>query len=306
MEQAVAIRAPAKINLGLSVLGKRGDGYHNIRTLFQAVSLSDELKFWPAKEGIELICQGDEKIPSDQENIVWKAARLIMSSYCIPGGVRILIHKRIPLAAGLGGGSSDAAATLRGLTELFHLHLTTDELMAMGKQLGADVPFFLLGHPCALGEGIGAELTPMPPLPDSWIIILNPGFPILTQWVYTKTSLLLTKKSNHINMVQFFLKEHNLSQIGYHLHNDLEAVVIERYPVVAELKNRLFSAGAVGAAMSGSGASVFGIFADRPLAEQAFNLMREEGSGWKVFLTQPLGNTNQLTFYREDGEGRWK
>ncbi|MEW6381146.1 MAG: 4-(cytidine 5'-diphospho)-2-C-methyl-D-erythritol kinase [bacterium] len=291
MEQGIKVIAPAKINLGLAVLGKREDGYHDIRTLFQAVSLHDELEFWPVREGIELVCEGDEDIPSGQDNIVWKAARLFLSRFSVPSGVRIRIRKTIPVAAGLGGGSSDAAATLKGLSELFQLTLPYEEQLMMGRQLGADVPFFLSGHACALGEGIGADLTPVTPLPKSWIVIVNPGFPIATQWVYAHTSLLLTNKSNHINMVQLFLRENDLSRIGYYLHNDLEAVVVKRYPVIAELTNRLFSAGAVGAVMSGSGASVFGIFADHPLADQAFNLMRKESSGWKVFLAQPVGNT---------------
>jgi 4-diphosphocytidyl-2-C-methyl-D-erythritol kinase len=289
MEQVVKVIAPAKINLGLSVLGKRDDGYHEIRTLFQAVSLYDELELRPAPSGIELVCEG-ENVPPDQENIVWKAARLFLSLLDSAQGVHILLRKNIPVAAGLGGGSSDAAAVLKGLSRLFSISLPNQELLEMGKQLGADVPFFLFGN-SALGEGIGANLTSTPPLPNSWIVIINPGFPVSTKWVFTHASLLLTKKSDHINMVKLFLVENDLLRIGYYLHNDLEAVVVKKYPIINELKNRLLSAGAVGAVMSGSGASVFGIFADRPLADQALNVIKREVNGWRLFLTEPLSNT---------------
>ncbi|MEW5800876.1 MAG: 4-(cytidine 5'-diphospho)-2-C-methyl-D-erythritol kinase [bacterium] len=289
MEQVVKVSAPAKINLGLSVLRKRDDGYHEIRTLFQAVSLCDELELEPIPKGIELTLEG-EGIPNDQENIAWKAAESFLSRLRVSAGVHIRLRKNIPVAAGLGGGSSDAAAVLKGLSRLFSFSLPRNELLEMGRHLGADVPFFLFGN-SALGEGTGAILSSISALPQSWIVIINPGFPISTKWVYDHASLLLTKKPDHINMVKYFLRENDLPRIGYYLHNDLEAVVLKRYPIINELKNRLLSAGAVGAVMSGSGASVFGLFADRPLADQAFNRMRREGNGWKIFLTEPLSNT---------------
>lgn len=288
IEPRVKVTAPAKINLGLCIHKKRDDGYHEIKTLFQAVNLYDTLEMNPKSKGIELLVEG-EAIPTDKKNIVWKAAQLFLSRLDSPAGVQILLKKRIPVAAGLGGGSSDAAATLKGLTRLFNLPLPHKNLLEMGKQLGADVPFFLFGN-SALGEGIGTRLTSTPALSKAWVVIANPGFPISTKWTYSNISidLLLTKKTDHINMLRLFLGKNDLPKIGRHLHNDLEAVVIRRYPVINELKKRLISGGALGAVMSGSGASVFGIFNDRLLAEQVFDSIRKENTRWKIFLTEPL------------------
>ena len=288
IEPRVKVTAPAKINLGLCIQKKRDDGYHEIKTLFQAVNLYDTLEMSPGSKGIELLVEG-EAIPTDKKNIVWKAAQLFLSRLDSPAGVQILLKKRIPVAAGLGGGSSDAAATLKGLNRLFNLPLPQKNLLEMGKQLGADVPFFLFGN-SAMGEGIGTRLTSTPALSKAWVVIANPGFPISTKWTYSNISidLLLTKKTDHINMLRLFLGKNDLPKIGRHLHNDLEAVVIRRYPAINELKKRLISGGALGAVMSGSGASVFGIFNDRLLAEQVFDSIRKENTRWKIFLTEPL------------------
>ena len=288
IKTTVKITAPAKINLGLCITKKRDDGYHEIKTLFQAVNLYDTLEISLKGKGIELFAEG-EAVPTDNKNILWKAAQLFLSRLDSPTGVQILLKKRIPVAAGLGGGSSDAAAALKGLNRLFHSPLPQNNLLEMGEQLGADVPFFLFGN-SAMGEGIGTKLTSTPALSKTWVVIANPGFPVSTKWVYSNINidLLLTKKTDHINMLRLFLGKNDLPKIGRHLHNDLEAVVIRRYPVIKKLKKRLLSEGALGAVMSGSGASVFGIFNDRLLAEQVFDSIRKEDTGWKIFLTEPL------------------
>ena len=288
IKSRVKVTAPAKINLGLTIHKKRDDGYHEIKTLLQAVSLYDELEISLIHKGIELVSEG-ETTPTDQKNIVWKAAQLFLSRFNCPNGIHILLKKTIPVAAGLGGGSSDAAATLKGLNQLFDLSLSQDYLLKMGKKLGADVPFFLFKN-SALGEGIGARLTSTPPLSSAWIIIANPDFSLSTKWVYNNIDidLLLTKKTDHINMLRLFLGKNDLPNIGLHLHNDLEPFILRRYPVIKELKERLLTAGALGALMSGSGSSVFGIFHDRLLAKKACDYMRKENNRWKIFLTEPL------------------
>jgi len=288
IEPRVKVTAPAKINLGLRINKKRDNGYHEIRTLFQAVNLYDTLEISLRSKKIELLVEG-EALPTDKKNIVWKAAQLFLSRVDSPTGVQILLKKRIPVAAGLGGGSSDAAATLKGLNQLFSFHLPQKNLLEMGKQLGADVPFFLFGN-SALGEGIGTRLTSTPALSKAWVVIANPGFPISTKWAYSNINidLLLTKKTDHINMLRLFLGKNDLPKIARHLHNDLETIVIKKYPVIKALKKRLLSGGALGAVMSGSGASVFGIFNDRVLAEKVLDSIRKEHTGWKIFLTEPL------------------
>jgi 4-diphosphocytidyl-2-C-methyl-D-erythritol kinase len=286
-ESMIKIFAPAKINLGLAVYKKREDGYHEIGTLFQAVDLCDELEMSLTGRGIDFKCEG-EPAPQGQGNIAWQAAELFFSHLGIRPGVQISLRKHIPVAAGLGGGSSDAAAVLKGLNQLHLFPISGDDLLAMGAQLGADVPFFLFGS-SALGQGIGTRLTRSSPLPEAWIVIVNPGFPISTKWVYNHidTDLLLTKEPDHINMLRLSLRKCDLPQIGLYLHNDLESVVHKKYPIIEELKNRLLSAGAVGAIMSGSGASVFGIFSDCLLAKKAYSCLKRQNSMWKVFLTRP-------------------
>lgn len=287
-ELKIRMLAPAKINLGLTVLGKRADGYHEIRTLFQTVNIFDELEIAWGKKELEFICEGEVIPPSDQENIVCRAARLFLSRLKVNHGLRLLLKKSIPVAAGLGGGSSDAAATLRGLNMLFSYPFSEEILREMGQELGADVPFFLFGN-AARGEGIGERLFPVTPLRKVWLLIINPGFSLATKWVYSNitTDLLLTKMPDHINMLELFLDKNDLSQVGRYLYNDLELVVADKYPVIVEIKERLLSAGALGAAMSGSGASVFGIFSDLLSAQEGFESITKEGRGWKIFLTRP-------------------
>ena len=203
-------------------------------------------------------------------------------SYCLPPVMYTQIGR-------IRHVSSDAAAILKGLNQLFGLCLSQNELLEIGGKLGADVPFFLYGN-SALGEGIGTKLTKTPPLQNAWVVIANPGFCLSTKWVYSNLDrdLLLTKKTDHINMLRLFLGKNDLPNIGLHLHNDLEPFILRRYPVIKELKERLLTAGALGALMSGSGSSVFGIFHDRLLAKKACDYMRKENNRWKIFLTEPL------------------
>ncbi|MCX7982755.1 MAG: 4-(cytidine 5'-diphospho)-2-C-methyl-D-erythritol kinase [Syntrophales bacterium] len=274
-------RSYAKINLHLSVLGKRGDGYHEIHTLMQRISLSDEIIFLPASKGIVLDCPGFPEL-ENEENLVLKAARMITSAASWSGGLKIRLKKEIPIAAGLGGGSSNAATTLLAINEMMGSPFTRPELLAMGRKLGADVPFFIYGRN-AWASGIGDELEDAGDLPSFYVLLVNPGFQLSTRFVYEHLNLRLTKNSRRYNI-------RRLSDVGDIvdiLHNDLEGVAIGLHPVIGTIKERLRSYGAEGTLMSGSGPTVFGIFPN----EEKVNWVAEELKGqtnWNIMVAHTI------------------
>lgn len=273
--------APAKINLCLHVLGKRPDGYHELAMLMQRVSLYDRIGLTLRDDdAIRVQCDG-VALAAGEENIAAKAARCLLRRAGRRQGVEIVIDKQIPVAAGLGGGSSNAAAVLQGLNELLGLGLSREELMAEGVRLGADVPFFLFDG-AAWATGIGEVLAPAPPLPPVHYVLVNPGFGVATAWVYQ--NLRLTSSGRVDKLPQFPATVPGLAGL---LHNDLEPVTIGRFPQIAAIKDRLLAAGAAGALMSGSGASVFGLFADERLARRAAASLEAE-PGWRVFVVAPV------------------
>lgn len=275
------ILAPAKINLCLHVLGKRPDGYHDLLMLMQRVSLYDRIDLTLTREeGVRVHCDG-LVLAAGEENIASRAARRMLDLAGSPSGIEIVISKTIPVAAGLGGGSSDAAAVLSGLNEALGLELSREELMREGVKLGADVPFFLY-ESAAWARGIGDLLSPAPKLPDVTYVLVNPGIAVATAWVYQNLQLTSTRQVD--KLPQFSATVPSL--IGQ-LHNDLEPVTIGRFPVIAQVKERLLEAGAEGALMSGSGATVFGVFADKVEAERAADKLKGE-SGWRVFVVSPV------------------
>lgn len=259
----LTVTAPAKINYLLDVIGKRPDGYHDLRMIMQRVNLCDEitLVLTNAPE-ISVICNS-ENAPDGPDNIAWKAARVILDRAGTAQGVQIRITKNIPVAAGLGGGSSDAAAVLMGMNTLLQLNLTEQELMVIGSKLGADVPFFIFQKP-ALAEGIGDKLTLLPGMPNCWILLVNPGVHVSTGWVYK--SLQLTNRAELNRLPRFFDSIEHVVSI---MSNDLESVTIPAFPVIADIKSRLMDLGAVGSMMSGSGSTVFGVFKEFAAAESA-------------------------------------
>jgi len=274
----VKIRAPAKINLRLRVVGRRADGYHLLDTIMLPVSLYDEIfinkgrkivKKTALKDRLTVTCD-DPLIPQGRQNLVYKAASLILNENGINESVWIRIHKRIPVGAGLGGGSTDAAATLVGLNRLFRLGYTLKRLEKMSAALGTDVPFFVKGVP-ARGRGIGDRLTPLRGVPRLWLIILYPNFPVLTAGVYR--NLKLTKAVVNTSINCSLGSPANLRKL---LVNDLETVTMGRYPRIGLLKEELARQGAVGTLMSGSGSSVFGVFQSRRSAERAFRRLRKK------------------------------
>jgi 4-diphosphocytidyl-2-C-methyl-D-erythritol kinase len=270
--------SPAKVNLYLEVLGKRSDGYHDIKTLMQRISLCDEMFFAPVDHGITIHCP-DSSLPEDENNIVFRAARTFLSDACTQMGIQVTIKKNIPLAAGLGGGSSNAATTLMALNEILHFPYTTSQLMKMASTLGADVPFFIF-EKTAWGTGIGDQLTAVEDFPPLCFVIINPSFEISTKMVYDNFNFRLTKEP--IEYKSFDLS--SIEDVARGLYNDLETVSIHFYPVLQQLKDLLLMEGASGALMSGSGPTVFGIFTEEEKALKAEESLRKLGTGkWSVF-----------------------
>ena len=273
--------APAKINLCLRVLGKRADGYHELCMLMQRISLYDRIRIALTREpGVRVFCP---RLPltAGEENIAVRAARKILEIARCADGVEIHIDKEIPIAAGLGGGSSDAATVLMAMNELLGTGLSREELMALGLQLGADVPFFIF-ESTAWATGIGEKLEKTSIFQDVWYLLVNPGFSVSTAQVYGK--LQLTSARDVARLPRF---SGTLEDMIGGLHNDLEQVTLRDYPVVAKIRRRMLDLGAEGSLMSGSGPTVFGVFREREVARQVARAFESE-SGWKVFVVQPI------------------
>ena len=288
-------KTPAKINLGLHIHKKREDGFHELETLFQMVAWFDEMEMEGAPEKVELFCD-TPGIPNDESNLVIKAARLLQNNF--PGkcdGVKIKLQKNIPSGAGLGGGSGNAAGALLALNILWNLKIPRDDLISMASELGSDVPFFLMS-PCAIGTGKGEILQPVENPISFYILMIYPGFPISTPWVYGNLKLKLTKSENNISILKNFLMRSEFAQLGAALYNDLEPVVFKRYPEILRIKNELLSSGAGGALLSGSGSTVFGIFDNPEIAKKA--LARFTGGKYRVCLAKSI--TRFLEFFPKE------
>ena len=292
------LQAFAKINLGLDVLGKREDGYHEVRMIMQTIRMYDQLDMRKSVEpGIHLTTN-KKYIPVDENNLVWRAAKLMMDTCGIMEGVSIHLHKVIPVAAGMAGGSSDAAAALVGMNRLFHCGLSKEKLMELGVQIGADVPYCVL-RGTALAEGIGEKLTVLPPMPDCWILIGKPGISVSTKYVYTTLDLNTDTVHPDIDGMKKALEDGNLYGITERMGNVLQDVTIPAYPEVERIKEQMKALGAVNAMMSGSGPTVFGIFDNEEKAQKACQKLRESGSCQQLFLTVPFNNYGGKTI---DGE----
>ncbi|MEN6469286.1 MAG: 4-(cytidine 5'-diphospho)-2-C-methyl-D-erythritol kinase [Smithella sp.] len=275
--------APAKINLSLRILRKRPDGYHDLASVMQQISIYDELHYSLRPEGIFLQCP-DTDLPTHEDNLIHRAARALFNYTDYSGGVEIILNKKIPTAAGLGGGSSDAATTLMALNDLCSLNVGQTDLMKIGAKLGADVPFFIFST-SAFATGIGDKLHVLPEMPKLNMILINPAFPLSTKAVYSGLNLTLTKKKNSYSIPRFYA----LGDVIRELHNDLEAVSLKMHPELNDFKQMLMKEGALGALMSGSGPTLFGIFADEKSAREARDAILKKVSGeCLVFFAQSL------------------
>jgi len=275
--------APAKINIFLKVLRKRTDGYHDIFSLMQKITLYDELIFSPRPKGIVLHCTGIN-LPANNKNLVVRAAKAIFDYCKYSGGMEITLHKKIPVTAGLGGGSSDAATTLMALNKICSFKLKKNELIKIGAKIGADVPFFIFGK-SALASGIGDDLKHLRNLPPINFLLIKPPLELSTKMVYENLNLRLTRGKNNYTISRSLV----LGDIVHVLHNDLESVSLQIYPELADLKKMLLRHGALGALMSGSGPTVFGIFRNRKEAKQTLEVIEKELSDqYLLFLAKSL------------------
>lgn len=296
MEAKVTVKGYAKINLGLDVIGTLENGYHLLRSVMQQIDLYDTIELSRLSEavviknalpaavtdnGMRIILTSDsDEVPLDQNNLAYKAAKLLLEHDSIREGVHIHIIKRIPVAAGLAGGSTDAAAVFMGMNELFGLGHSKDELQELGVKLGADVPFCIMGG-TALAEGIGEKLTPIQTMPEMYIVIAKPSIGVSTKYVYENLRL---EQVTHPDTEKILaaMQCKDLAEMTGLLGNVLESVTIEKYPLIRELKDAMLETGAVGSLMSGSGPTVFGIFDTMEKAAEAEKQMRRKYP--KIFI----------------------
>lgn len=262
----IRLKAHAKINLFLQVIGKRADGYHEIDSVMQSVSLHDEIKLTEVETGIELTVNNPH-LPADENNLAYKAARIFFDRTGIKSGVKIEILKNIPVAAGLAGGSADAAATLIGLNQLFKCGLTESDLLTLAADLGSDVPFCTMGGTCRC-RGRGELVEKMEPPAESFWVLVKPDLELSTKWVYDNFDLVWIAEKRLVGTHQSFS--------GLTLYNDLEKVVLPKYPKVEGIKKRLIQLGCLQAIMSGSGPTVYGLARDDASARQIYSEIKKE------------------------------
>ena len=278
------LKALGKINLGLDVLGRRENGYHDVRMVMQTLYLYDQIKMEKTKKpGIELVTNLFY-LPANENNLAYKAADLLMKEFEIKEGVKITLEKHIPVAAGMAGGSSNAATVLFGMNRMFSLGLSQQELMDRGVTLGADVPYCIM-RGTVLAEGIGEILTPLPAMPKCHVLIAKPPISVSTKLVYEKLDSHEITEHPDIDGILEGLKDQNLKKIASSMGNVLERVTIEEYPVIEEIKQIMKENGALNAMMSGSGPTVFGIYDDKDKARRAANRIREQQLAKQVYVT---------------------
>ena len=285
----ISLKALAKINLGLDVVRRREDGYHEVRMIMQTIQLYDRLDIKRTQEPGIQIQTNLSFLPVNENNLIYKAAKLLMDEFSITDGVSVKLNKRIPVAAGMAGGSTDAAAMLIGVNRLFSLGLTKRQLMERGVQIGADVPYCIM-RGTALAEGIGEALSPLPPMVKCPVLIAKPSISVSTKFVYQNLKLDDTTIHPDIDRLIDDIKAKNLHDIAAHMGNVLETVTIPNYPVIDEIKKHMLSNGAVGAMMSGSGPTVFGLFDDEDTAKKAYKAMRSSHLARQVYLTSVYNN----------------
>lgn len=287
------LKALAKINLGLDVLGRKENGYHDVKMVMQTIYLYDDVLLEKTKEpGIHLETNLPY-LPVDMNNIAYKAADLLRNEFSLQEGISIRLRKRIPVSAGMAGGSTNAAAVLFGMNRMFGLGLSEQALMDRGVTLGADVPYCIM-RGTVLAEGIGEILTPLSPMPKCYVLIAKPGISVSTKTVYEKFDALTEIDHPDIDGLIEGLDEANLQKVADRMGNVLEGVTIGDYPVIERIKSVMKQEGALNAMMSGSGPTVFGIFSERKYARQAYSAIREKKLARQIYLTS-IHNTRRRT-----------
>ena len=287
MDHSIVLKSYGKINLGLDVLRRREDGYHEVRMIMQTVGLYDVLTMKKRKDDkIKMTCNLSF-LPTDERNLVYKAVKLIKDKYHIKDGVEINLSKRIPVAAGMAGGSSNCAAALKGMNQLFDLGLSIDELCEIGVTLGADVPYCIWGG-TALSEGIGEKLSRVDAMPECYILIAKPGISVSTAFVYQNLDLPGLSKHPDIDGMLECLKKKDLRGICDRLDNVLETVTVKEYPIIEKVKKHLMDQGAMGALMSGSGPTIFAIFEDKKTADNAMESLRSIEDIKQAYVVRPM------------------
>ncbi len=285
----ISLKALAKINLGLDVLGVREDGYHDVRMVMQSIHLYDRVEMKRTKSPKIHVETNLYYLPVDENNLVYKAAQLMKDEFKIKGGVRITLQKFIPVAAGLAGGSSDAAAVMVGMNRLFNLGINQEKLMELGGKIGADVPFCIM-RGTALAEGIGDKLTELPPMPKCPILIARPAISVSTGQVYGNLHLTPETKHPDIDGIVEQIRKKNLSGVAEHMGNILENVTVPEYPVIRDIKKLMMDNGALGAMMSGSGPTVFGLYQNEKEIRGAYDSMKQSGLAKNVYTSEIHNN----------------
>ena len=282
---SIRLKARAKINLGLDVLGKREDGYHEVRMVMQTIGIYDRLILTKIPEEEIRITSNLAFLPVNENNLIYKAIKLLKDEYHFPGGVSVDLNKFIPGAAGMAGGSTDAASTMFGVNRLFGLNLSMGKMMELGVRLGADVPYCVM-RGTALAEGIGEKLTRITPVPHMWILIAKPQINVSTRLVYEQLDMGGIQKHPDIDGIIRAIEAQDVVRIAQSMGNVLENVTVPLYPVIETIKQDMLSHGAINAMMSGSGPTVFGIFPDEQttLACQAF--LKKKGDARQVYITE--------------------
>lgn len=283
MKDTAQLKALAKINLGLDVIGRRENGYHDVRMVMQTIYLYDDVTIRKTEEPGIVVKTNLSFLPVNEDNIAYKAAKMLIDEFGIESGVEITLQKHIPVAAGLAGGSSNAAAVLVGMNRIFDLKLSQNDLMERGVKLGADVPYCVM-RGTVLAEGIGEILSPLPPMPKCYILIAKPGINVSTKVVYEKLDSKPIENHPDIDGIIEGLEESDVYKVAASLGNVLEAVTIEDYPIIEDIKDAMKEAGALNAMMSGSGPTVFGIFDDKKVAKQAKETIKAMGIAKQVYL----------------------
>ena len=280
----ISINAMAKINLGLDVLRRRENGYHDVKMIMQTVNIYDTLEFIKTEETGIVVKADAIELPTDENNLIYKATRLLFDKCGVTGGVDITLTKRIPIAAGMAGGSTDAAAALVGINQLFDLRLSIQELKEIGVKIGADVPYCIEGG-TALSEGIGEILTKLPDAPDCFVVVAKPEISVSTKYVYENLHANELKYHPDIDGMTEAIRNGDLDGVCKRMENVLETVTEKKYPVISELKLLLKNAGAENSLMSGSGPTVFAIFKEEEKANIALEAVRNSGLAKQSFVT---------------------